>query len=49
MKNAKVRKIGQLMNAMFQMQSLERTLTLCFVAPFNAFTHVCSQMKHIVN
>jgi hypothetical protein len=38
MKNVKIRKIDQHMNAMCQMQSLERTLTLYFMAPFNAFT-----------
>ncbi len=38
MKNAEIRKIDQHKNAICQMQSLERTLTLYFVAPFSAFT-----------
>jgi hypothetical protein len=38
MKNAKIKKIDQHRNAICQMQSLERTLTLYFVAPFSMFT-----------
>jgi hypothetical protein len=38
MKNVEIRKIDQHKNAMCQMQSLDRTLTLYFMAPFNTFT-----------
>jgi hypothetical protein len=38
MKNVKIRKIHQHRNAMCQMQSLERTLTLYVMVPFNALT-----------
>ncbi len=43
MKNAKFRKIDQHKNALCQMQSLERTLTLYVVAPFNVFTPICKE------
>jgi len=33
-----MRKIDQHMNAMCQMQTLEKTSTLYFMAPFNVFT-----------
>ncbi len=49
MKNAKVKKIDQFMNAMCQMQCLERTFTLCFVVPFNLFTPECSQIGQNVH
>jgi hypothetical protein len=38
MKNVEIKKIDQHRNAMCQMQTLERTLTLYFMAPFNTFT-----------
>jgi hypothetical protein len=44
MKNVENRKIDQHRNAMCQMQSLERTLTLYFIVPFNEVIPYCSNL-----